>query len=46
MHHRLGVAIAVAWALAAAPIRTMAWELPYAVGMAVKKIEIKIVSMF
>ena len=33
-----GVAVSVAWASAAAPIRLLAWELPYAAGVAIQKL--------
>ena len=34
---RSGIAVAVAWDTAAAPVQPLAWELPYAAGVAVKK---------
>ena len=37
MQLKSAVAMAVAQALAAAPIRFLAWELPYATGAALKK---------
>jgi len=35
----VAVAVAVAWAPAAAPIQPLAWELPYAIVMAMRKRE-------
>ena len=32
-----GVAVAVAWLAGAAQIRPLAWELPYAAGMTIKR---------
>ena len=37
MQLRSGVAVAVAWPAASALIRPLAWELPYAAGVALKK---------
>ena len=36
MQFRSGIAVAVAWLAATAPIRRLAWEPPYASGVALK----------
>ena len=36
------IAVAVAWPAAAAPIQLLVWELPYAAGVHLKKIKLKI----
>ena len=41
MQLRSGVAVAVAWPAAAAALGPLARELPYAAGMALKRIKIK-----
>ena len=38
----LGSGVAVAWPVAIAPIRPLAWEPPHATGAALKKTKIKI----
>ena len=34
---RSGVALAVAWAIATAPIQPLAWEFPYAADVAIRR---------
>ena len=37
MQLRSGIAVAVAWSAAVAPIQPLAWELSYAMGVALKR---------